>query len=125
MLRNPESSFRIISACNKSRVWRQYGTEASAKALLHDPTDGNVSEEYQALPKSSLPTYYFQKSLPRLPVPKLELTAQRYLNSAQCILTPKEFERTQRLVKEFETGIGLSTDNTIIYPFVYLIFIFI
>jgi hypothetical protein len=86
-----------------------YATEAARRTLAPDPVDTKADEAYQTLPKSSLPTYYFQKSLPRLPVPKLELTAQRYLDSAKCILTPEEFTNTENIVKEFQGATGLST----------------
>lgn len=43
----------------------------------------------------------FEKSLPKLPVPTLESTASKYLESVKPHLTPAEFATTQTVVKEF------------------------
>jgi len=85
---------------------QKYSTEAVSQTA--QPAIDTKSNDYQRLPASTLPTYYFQKSLPRLAIPKLELTAQRYLDSVKCILSSDEFKKTQRLVQEFQTGAGLS-----------------
>lgn len=63
-------------------------------------------DSYQYLERSRLPTYHFQKSLPRLPVPKLEDTCRRYLASIKPIISESEYERTTKLVAEFEKGEG-------------------
>ena len=43
----------------------------------------------------------FEKSLPKLPVPTLESTASKYLESVKPHLTPAEFATTQTVVKDF------------------------
>lgn len=43
----------------------------------------------------------FEESLPRLPVPTLEETAQRYLRSVHPLLTPQEYEKTKAAVESF------------------------
>jgi carnitine O-acetyltransferase len=43
----------------------------------------------------------FEDSLPRLPVPTLEETAQRYLKSVHPLLSKTEFEATTKAVNEF------------------------
>ena len=43
----------------------------------------------------------FEDSLPRLPVPTLEETAQRYLKSVHPLLSQTEFETTTKAVNEF------------------------
>jgi carnitine O-acetyltransferase len=43
----------------------------------------------------------FEDSLPRLPVPTLEETAQRYLKSVHPLLSKTEFETTTKAVNEF------------------------
>ena len=68
----------------------------------------HTKEEYQFLPRGRLPTYYFQKSLPRLPIPKLELTCQRYVESLQPLLEELQLRRTEKAVQSFEQGIGRS-----------------
>jgi len=43
----------------------------------------------------------FQDSLPRLPVPTLQETAERYIKSVHPILSKPEFEHTQKVVADF------------------------
>ncbi|CAJ0568579.1 unnamed protein product, partial [Mesorhabditis spiculigera] len=62
--------------------------------------------EYQFLHKSELPSYHFQKSLRRLPIPKLSDTANRYLASAKVVLGEADYARTEKLMREFENGEG-------------------
>lgn len=54
---------------------------------------------------------HYQPSLPRLPIPSLEKTCTRYLNGVQPLISPKEFENTAAIVKNFEEneGKGKST----------------
>ncbi|MCJ1282167.1 Carnitine O-acetyltransferase mitochondrial [Xylographa opegraphella] len=47
------------------------------------------------------PMLRFEDSLPRLPVPTLEETAQRYLKSVHPLLNSSEFENTKKAVKDF------------------------
>jgi carnitine O-palmitoyltransferase 2 len=58
-----------------------------------------------------VPTDHFQKSLPRLPIPKLENTCQRYLNAQQALLSEEELKETQDLVEKFQNGIGPGVLN--------------
>lgn len=59
------------------------------------------------LHRSILPSYYFQDSLPSLPVPTLDITLQRYLRSLTPLVTPEALARTTAIVKDFQTGDGL------------------
>lgn len=52
---------------------------------------------------SDIPTMHFQKSLFRLPIPKLEKTCERYLKSMKALLTPEEYEETVTVVEKFKT----------------------
>ncbi|XP_057324058.1 carnitine O-palmitoyltransferase 2, mitochondrial [Microplitis mediator] len=61
----------------------------------------NEADEHEYIQRSKLPTMHFQKSLPRLPIPKLENSCRRYLKAQQPILTPKEFKETSRCVLKF------------------------
>jgi Choline/Carnitine o-acyltransferase len=58
--------------------------------------------DYQFIQKSEMNTYYFQKSLPRLPIPKIEKTLERYLTAQKPILTEEEFKFTEDACKKFE-----------------------
>ncbi|KCV72970.1 hypothetical protein H696_00523 [Fonticula alba] len=57
-------------------------------------------------PKSPLPTMHYQASLLRLPIPKLENTVQRYLNSVTPLLTPEQLSSTKIAVVDFFRGVG-------------------
>lgn len=67
------------------------------------------NDDYQFLQKSNMPTYYFQKSLPRLPIPKAEKTIQRYLAAQRPLLTDEEFKTTEGYCTKFmKTGKKIS-----------------
>ncbi|PIK52014.1 putative peroxisomal carnitine O-octanoyltransferase [Apostichopus japonicus] len=51
-------------------------------------------------------TFQFEEDLPSLPVPSLEDSLQNYLDSVKVVVTPGEYEKTRRIVKEFEVNIG-------------------
>lgn len=68
-------------------------------------------EEYQFIQRSTVPTLHFQKSLPRLPIPKLEDTCSRYLLALKPLLTNDQFEKTEHIVRKFQNdGISLNTE---------------
>ncbi|XP_036167239.1 carnitine O-palmitoyltransferase 1, muscle isoform isoform X2 [Myotis myotis] len=46
--------------------------------------------------------YSFQTSLPKLPVPSVQATIQRYLESVQPLLDDKKYQRMEILAKEFQ-----------------------
>ncbi|XP_064169137.1 carnitine O-palmitoyltransferase 1, liver isoform isoform X1 [Anguilla rostrata] len=50
--------------------------------------------------------YSFQNSLPRLPVPSVKDTMQRYLESARPLMDDVQFKRMEGLAKEFEKTLG-------------------
>jgi len=63
-----------------------FGTKRNAEEYLHE---------------SIIPTMHFQKSLPRLPIPKLEDTTQRYLMSQKPLLTPDKYKTTKEITENF------------------------
>jgi carnitine O-palmitoyltransferase 2 len=65
-----------------------------------------MDENYQFIHKSILPTYHFQKSLRRLPIPKLELTAQRYLAAVEAVCSEKQIAEAKTTVDELLKGQG-------------------
>ena len=71
------------------------------------------SDKYQFLHKSPVHTLKFQKSLPRLPIPKLEDTCKRYLESQKAITDDQEvFDNTVALVNNFKENEGVrNTKN--------------
>ncbi|XP_073485786.1 peroxisomal carnitine O-octanoyltransferase [Aquarana catesbeiana] len=51
-------------------------------------------------------TFQYQESLPPLPVPSLEESLSKYCESVKPFLNEQEYEKTCKIVKKFETGIG-------------------
>lgn len=52
-------------------------------------------------------TFQYQSTLPPLPVPSLEVTLNKYLDSVRPFTTEDEFKNTAAIVKQFGEGIGL------------------
>ncbi|XP_028398287.1 carnitine O-palmitoyltransferase 2, mitochondrial-like [Dendronephthya gigantea] len=65
--------------------------------------------------RSIVPTYHFQPSLPRLPIPKLEDSCRRYLDAQKVILSPEEYENTKRLVENFKQNEGPELQKELIF----------
>ena len=69
----------------------------------------------QLLQRSIVPTMHFQRSLPRLPVPKLEKTLERYVKAQEPLLPKQAFEQTSKLVADFQAkdapGIALQNES--------------
>ena len=59
------------------------------------------TKESEYLHKSPIPTYHFQASLPRLPIPKLEDTSRRYLDAQKPLLTPQQYEDVKKMTENF------------------------
>ena len=66
----------------------------------------SVAIEKDFLYKSIIPTDHFQKSLPHLPIPKLEDTCSRYLDAQKPLLSQDEFSKTSAIVNEFMNTTG-------------------
>ena len=49
-----------------------------------------------------------QKSLPRLPVPPLQQTMDKYLNAIRPLVNDDQFEQTRKLVEEFRKPGGIG-----------------
>ncbi|CAD5218507.1 unnamed protein product [Bursaphelenchus okinawaensis] len=57
------------------------------------------SNDYQLLQQSKLPTWYFQKSLRRLPIPKLEDSVKRYLYAVEAVCSPEQLKEAQEVAE--------------------------
>ena len=64
--------------------------------------------------RSILPTYHFQKSLPRLPIPKLDHTCERYLLALKPLLDDYAMGKTTTVVREFEKGEGVALQKQLV-----------
>ncbi|XP_057658720.1 carnitine O-palmitoyltransferase 2, mitochondrial [Diorhabda carinulata] len=63
-----------------------------------------ISKEYanyQFMQKSQIPTMHFQRSLPRLPIPALDLTCKRYLAAQKPLLIDEAYRKTESNVEQF------------------------
>ncbi|XP_056631727.1 carnitine O-palmitoyltransferase 1, muscle isoform [Diorhabda sublineata] len=58
--------------------------------------------------------YSYQGSLPRLPLPEVHNTMQRYLKSVKALLDEEQYERMEKLATEFENGIGKKLQRYLI-----------
>nr|DBA17946.1 TPA: hypothetical protein GDO54_016249 [Pyxicephalus adspersus] len=85
-------------------MWRGRSSSATTSVLLRGYSAGSSDSEY--LHKSIVPTMHFQKSLPRLPIPKLEDTVKRYLNAQRPLLDDEQFRKTEQLALNFQNGVG-------------------
>ena len=64
--------------------------------------------DYQYWQRSKLPTMHFQKSLPRLPIPELSKTCERYLKAQRPLLNDSSFQKTEDIVQRFLVREGVE-----------------
>ncbi|XP_041348084.1 carnitine O-palmitoyltransferase 2, mitochondrial-like [Gigantopelta aegis] len=102
--------WRVVSAKHQSCYCMVFASQLQIPTLskccsgvrLYSAT----SDEREYLHRSIVPTYHFQKSLPRLPIPKLEKTCERYLKAQLPLLSSAEYANTETIVKGFLQGDG-------------------
>ncbi|NP_001080201.1 carnitine O-palmitoyltransferase 2, mitochondrial isoform X1 [Xenopus laevis] len=92
---------RLLTSSSALR-WRTI--TSSQPVLLRAYSSGSSDTEY--LQRSIVPTMHFQKSLPRLPIPKFEDTIKRYLNAQRPLLDDVQFKKTEQLALNFQNGVG-------------------
>lgn len=71
----------------------------------------NYSDPY--LEHTIIPTYHFQDSLPKLPVPKLEDTLERYKYFTEPLVPVEQHERTKKLADAFLSGEGKQLNEAL------------
>ncbi|XP_038650305.1 carnitine O-palmitoyltransferase 2, mitochondrial isoform X2 [Scyliorhinus canicula] len=98
-LRVPKAMAVLLGASTLSKLGR-----AGTLTLIRNSSSSSPDLDY--LHKSIVPTNHFQKSLPRLPIPKLQDTMQRYLTAQRPLLDIDQYRRTEQLAQDFEKGIG-------------------
>lgn len=64
--------------------------------------------------KSIIPTLHFQPSLPRLPIPKLEFTCERYLNAQRPLLINEAYSKTEANVIQFRDTTGKHLQDLLV-----------
>nr|XP_056713390.1 peroxisomal carnitine O-octanoyltransferase [Euleptes europaea] len=65
-----------------------------------------MNMENQVTDTSEERTFQYQRTLPSLPVPALDESLKKYLDSVKPFLNQEEYQRTESIVKAFENGIG-------------------
>ncbi|XP_077160259.1 peroxisomal carnitine O-octanoyltransferase isoform X2 [Paroedura picta] len=65
-----------------------------------------MNMENQVTDTSEESTFHYQRTLPSLPVPALDESLKKYLDSVKPFLNEEEYQRTESIVKAFEYGIG-------------------
>lgn len=60
------------------------------------------------------PTLYYQESLPKLPIPKLEDTLAKYLRTLQPLLDTKDYERVKKIVADFQANLGVELQRRLL-----------
>ncbi|KEG09557.1 carnitine O-palmitoyltransferase II [Trypanosoma grayi] len=66
------------------------------------------------LDPSIIPTRHLQRSLFRLPIPKLSNTCARYLDVVKPLVSPKQFDTTARIVQDFQAGAGVKLQEELL-----------
>ena len=92
----PVASLRIRQIEQSESVFR-CNSQTHYYSTLIDP---------DFLHQSIVPTNYFQKSLPRLPIPKLHQTCERYLKAQQILLNNVDYTETEAVIKNFKETWG-------------------
>ena len=99
---------------------RWLSVDLARRYLLHRPVSSAAStksEDYNSFQPSILPTDHFQPSLPRLPIPQLDKTCERYLAALKPILNndDKALQATRQILADFRTGDGKRLDAQLRY----------
>ena len=62
-----------------------------------------------------VPTFHFQKSLPRLPIPDLEKSCNLYLQSLSALRGPgDDLDRAKRMIDNFKKNEGAQLHKLLI-----------
>ncbi|KAI8971690.1 acyltransferase ChoActase/COT/CPT [Mycotypha africana] len=100
LLRNVSKISPRFSMAARSTL-QQRAMSAVAAAAKHQP-------KTPIDPTAAGPMLRYQKNLPKLPVPALSATLQKYLKSVRPLLNDEDFKRTEEAVKDFEAPGGLG-----------------
>lgn len=69
---------------------------------------------YQYLQRSKVPTMHFQKSLPRLPIPELSKTGERYLNAIRPIISNDQYKAAEQRTHNFLNKEGKVLQDSLV-----------
>ncbi|XP_071343387.1 carnitine O-palmitoyltransferase 2, mitochondrial [Trachinotus anak] len=97
-------SMHCVSSLRSSGGLVHFRTAALGAERRNYSSKKASSSEY--LHQSVVPSMHYQKSLPRLPIPKLEDTIRRYLAAQRPLLNDDQFRTTEKLSQDFQSGVG-------------------
>lgn len=80
------------------------------------------SSDQDLLQGCTVSSDFFQSSLPRLPIPKLDKTGEKYLASQRVLLNDEDYSKTETFTKNFLENEGKgATSVKIVSTYIYLI----
>ncbi|XP_039984001.1 carnitine O-palmitoyltransferase 2, mitochondrial [Xiphias gladius] len=97
-------SMQWVASLRKPRSLSRLRT--AARGVDKRSYSGEKASSVEYLQRSVVPSMHYQKSLPRLPVPKLEDTIRRYLAAQRPLLDDDQFRTTEKLAQDFQSGVG-------------------
>ena len=74
-------------------------------------TKVSISTYHPNEPKGDMLKY--QSSLPKLPVPPLHQSLEKYLKAVRPLVNDEEFKKTSKAVEEFGNGTGLQLQKAL------------
>lgn len=104
---------RLSPVCWRLEELKDF-TDWSLWGPLVQRVSTGVCTDCTALHTSVLPTRHLQRSLFRLPVPKLEKTCARYLEAVKPLVPPKQYDFTAKVVQEFEANEGIVLQDELV-----------
>uniref|UniRef100_A0A1A8MQ23 Carnitine O-palmitoyltransferase 2, mitochondrial n=1 Tax=Nothobranchius pienaari TaxID=704102 RepID=A0A1A8MQ23_9TELE len=105
-------STQCAVSLRKSGSRFRFTTSALSLSSRSYSSKTDCSAEY--LHKSVVPSMHYQKSLPRLPIPKLEDTIRRYLAAQKPLLNDDQFRTTERIAQDFQNGVGMQLHEELV-----------
>ena len=107
-IRLRSQSCYLRASSTSAATGKYYVGESIKKSVKQYDESFVTSEEYQLLHRSPVHTLKYQKSLTRLPIPKLEATCKRYLESQKAITDdPEIYKKTESVVTDFMKNEGV------------------
>ncbi|XP_033762348.1 peroxisomal carnitine O-octanoyltransferase-like isoform X2 [Pecten maximus] len=111
------SVYLIRSGCLLTR-WRQFPVDLQTRSntaiycsrlcssASPDKMAARIPDPDVIFASDDEKTFQFQSGLPSLPVPDLQNTLRKYLDSVKPHVTPEEYTRTESIVHQFGSGVG-------------------
>ncbi|CAH1784275.1 unnamed protein product, partial [Owenia fusiformis] len=122
----PEVPVEVEKMFASSRFTRRYAAyiakhsssngqnHMTREAALFQSAKYSTNPDDDYLHRSKVPSDHFQKSLPHLPIPKLEDTCARYLKAQEPMLDAEQYKQTEKIVNSFQTGDGESLNKELV-----------